>query len=106
MPLLAPLLAAGSKALQAFGQRAVGKLATRIGGTSAGRVGGALATVAAGTAIGNQFGGGVVDMGPVRRRRKGLSGRDIQGAQRVMQLVSSFGYKPKLPCRRKGRKCR
>lgn len=107
MPLLAPLLQAGSKALQAYGTRVVGQIAARITPRAAVGVGGALATVAAGTAIGNRMSGGqLMDMGPVRRRRKGLSGRDIQGAQRVMQLVSSFGYKPKLPCRRKGRKCR
>jgi hypothetical protein len=107
MPLLAPLLQAGSRALQQFGQRAATKLASRIGGGRVAQVGGALATVAAGTAIGNRLGGGELeDMGPVKRRRKGLSGRDIQGAQRVAALVSSFGYKPKLPCRRKGRKCR
>jgi hypothetical protein len=80
-------------------------LVQRISGRGAVAAGVALGSVAAGTAVGNLVSQGYEDMGPVRRRRKGLSGRDIQGAQRVMQLVSSFGYKPKLPCRRKGRKC-
>lgn len=88
-----------------FLQRAGTKIANRYGGKAAGVVL-AGSTVAAGTVAGNRLSGGWQDMGPARRRRKGLSGRDIQGAQRVMQLVSTFGYKPKLPCRRKGRKCR
>jgi hypothetical protein len=48
-------------------------------------------------------GGQVYDMGPVRRRRRGVSGRDIQGAQRVAALVQAFGYKPKIK-KRKGRR--
>lgn len=88
-----------------FLQRAGTKIAQRYGGRVAG-VGAAVATVGAGTVVGNKLSGGWQDMGPARRRRKGLSGRDIQGAQRVMALVSTFGFKPKLPCRRKGRKCR
>jgi hypothetical protein len=100
--LLSSALQIGGQLGSKFLTRATGKVAARYG---VGVAGVGLAT-AAGTAIGNRMqGGNVVDMGPVRRRRKGLSGRDIQGAQRVMQLVSSFGYKPKLPCRRKGRKC-
>jgi hypothetical protein len=103
MGLLSTALQVGSSVAGKFLSRAGTKVAARYG---VGVAGVGLAT-AAGTAIGNrmQGGGQVYDMGPVRRKRKGLSGRDIQGAQRVMQLVSSFGYKPKLPCRRKGRKC-
>lgn len=102
MGLLSSALQIGSSLGSRFLTRATGKVAARYG---VGVVGVGAAT-AAGTAIANRMGGGSIeDMGPVRKRRKGLSGRDIQGAQRVMQLVSSFGYKPKLPCRRKGRKC-
>jgi hypothetical protein len=48
-------------------------------------------------------GGQVMDMGPVRHRRRGVTGRDIQGAQRVAALVHAFGFKPKIK-RRKGRR--
>jgi len=105
MGLLSTAVQLGGQALSRFAGRAGAKVAARYG---VGMVGVGAAT-AAGTAIANRMGGGgggqVYDMGPVRKKRKGLSGRDIQGAQRVMQLVSSFGYKPKLPCRRKARKC-
>jgi hypothetical protein len=102
MGLLSSALQIGQQVGSRFLTRAGVKVAARYG-VGAGAVG--LAT-AAGTAIGNRMQGGTIeDMGPVRRRRKGLSGRDIQGAQRVMALVSSFGFKPKLPCRRKARKC-
>jgi len=103
MGLLSTALQLGGQAVSRFVGRAGVKVAARYGVGVAG-VG---AATAVGTAIANRAGGGgqVYDMGPVRRKRKGLSGRDIQGAQRVMQLVSSFGYKPKLPCRRKARKC-
>ena len=103
MGLLSTALQVGGQLGSKFLSRAGAKVAARYG---VGVAGVGLAT-AGGTAIANrmQRGGEIVDMGPVRKRRKGLSGRDIQGAQRVMQLVSSFGYKPKLPCRRKGRRC-
>jgi hypothetical protein len=48
-------------------------------------------------------GGRVIDMGPVRRHRRGVTGRDIQGAQRVAALVHAFGFKPQIK-RRKGRR--
>lgn len=35
-----------------------------------------------------------------RKRRAGLSGRDIQGAQKVARVVKAFGYKPKFQKRR------
>jgi len=99
-----------TSALQ-LGRSVISKRASAWGGKVAQRYGGGAVAVGIGTAVGGAVGsrmggGGWEDMGPARKRRKGLSGRDIQGAQRVMQLVSSFGYKPKLPCRRKARKCR
>ena len=103
MGLLSTALQVGGALGAKFLSRAGVKVAARYGVGVAG-VG---AATAVGTAIANRSGGQIVDMGPVRRKRKGLSGRDIQGAQRVMALVSSFGYKPKLPARRKGKKgCR
>jgi hypothetical protein len=87
--------AVGSK----FLSRAGAKVAARYG---VGMAGVGIAT-AAGTAIGRGGGGQVYDMGPVRRRRRGVSGRDIQGAQRVAALVQAFGYKPKIK-KRKGRR--
>lgn len=91
----------------AVAKKGVTAITKKITGTTAAKVAVGAGTIAAGTALGNVMsGGGWEDMGPARRRRKGLSGRDIEGAQRVMRLVSTFGYKPKLPCRRKGRKCR
>jgi len=40
---------------------------------------------------------------PRKKRRAGLSGRDILGAQKVARVVSAFGYKPKFK-KRKGRR--
>jgi len=53
-----------------------------------------------GSGVGERFAGppsaGEYDAGPARRRRRGLSGRDIEGAQRVARVVQAFGYKPKI----------
>jgi hypothetical protein len=38
-----------------------------------------------------------------RRRRAGLTARDIKGAQKVARVVQAFGYKPKLQHRKKRR---
>lgn len=101
MGLLAPLLQAGTQLAQRFATRAGAKVAARYGVGVAG-VG---AATAAGTALANRMGGGgrVIDMGPVRRHRRGVTGRDIQGAQRVAALVHAFGFKPQIK-RRKGRR--
>jgi len=100
MGLLSSALQVGGSLASRFLTRGTAKVAARYGVGVAG-VG---AATAAGTAIANRMGGGsVVDMGPSRRRRRGLSGRDIEGAQRVARVVQAFGYKPKIQ-RRKTRK--
>ena len=38
-----------------------------------------------------------------RRRRAGLTARDIKGAQKVARVVQAFGYKPKMQHRKKRR---
>jgi len=38
-----------------------------------------------------------------RKHRRGLSGADIRGAQRVARVVMSFGFKPKFKKRSKRR---
>jgi hypothetical protein len=38
-----------------------------------------------------------------RRRRAGLTANDIRGAQKVARVVQSFGYKPKIKKRKRGR---
>jgi len=45
---------------------------------------------------------------PIKRSRgrKGLTGRDILGAQKVARLVHAFGYKPKIKPRKAGKGCR
>lgn len=102
MPLLPALVSAGRTAVSRWGSRVVSKIGQRLSGPAAKSV-----AIGAGAGYVGSSAAGWMDAGPAtRRRRKGLSGRDIEGAQRVMKLVSTFGYKPKLPCRRKGRKCR
>jgi hypothetical protein len=98
------LIAAGLQIAGSVGgrflSRAGAKVAARYG---VGVAGVGLAT-AVGTAVANRVGGGqTYDMGPVKRRRRGVTGRDIQGAQRVAALVHAFGFKPKIK-RRKGRR--
>ena len=100
MGLLSSALQIGGQLGSKFLTRATGKVAARYG---VGVAGVGLAT-AAGTAVANRLGGGqVYDMGPARRRRRGLSGRDIEGAQRVARVVQAFGYKPKIQRRKKRR---
>jgi hypothetical protein len=41
--------------------------------------------------------------GPRKKHRRGLSGADIRGAQKVARLVQHFGYKPKIKAHRRRR---
>ena len=56
MPLLGPLVLAGRAALSRYGGRVVSRVAARISPRAV-AVGGAVATVAAGTAVGNRLSG-------------------------------------------------
>ena len=76
-----------------------------IGGGRLGRIGGAIGGIAGqvGMIAGTNY---VLDRfgNPVRRRRrsqKGVTGRDIKGANRVAKLVQKFGFKPKMKERKK-----
>jgi len=78
-----------------------------LGGGRVGRIGGAIGGIAGqvGVSAGTNY---VLDHfgNPVRRRRrsqKGVTGRDIKGANRVAKLVQKFGFKPKMKERKKKR---
>lgn len=93
--------------------RAVASQAGRVlsgGAQVVGRIsrGGAGRAIASGVAGGAAIAGveSLFRGGSTRRRprRRGVSASDISAARRVMALVQTFGYKPKLPLRRKSRK--
>lgn len=102
-PLLGKVAAIGGKWLKGAVGRTIGGIksrAARIASTRGGRV---AATTAAAVGGGAAFEGGArflrgqgADMMMRPRRRRGLSGADIRGAQRVAKLVSTFGFKPKF----------
>ena len=98
------LIAAGMQLAGAVGSRFLSRAGAKVAARYGVGVAGVGLATAGGTAIANRMGGGqVMDMGPVRHRRRGVTGRDIQGAQRVAALVHAFGFKPKIK-RRKGRR--
>jgi len=110
MPLLPAILQAGAGLLRRGAERVIQRAGTVLGS----RVGGIAVGTVGGTVLANRMTGGARALGrgdPYydgeafyrRRRRRGLSGRDIEGAQRVARVVSTFGYKPKFK-RRKGRR--
>lgn len=96
----------------------VGRIGRGIGGLRA-RYGeglrrqGKVILGAGGGVVAYEVGGMLIDaitgevVGSARKRRQGLSARDIRGASKVAKIVSCFGYKPKMSyrCKRKGR-CR
>jgi hypothetical protein len=98
------LIAAGMQLAGAVGSRFLSRAGAKVAARYGVGVAGVGLATAAGTAIANRAGGRqVYDMGPARRHRRGVTGRDIQGAQRVAALVQAFGYKPKIK-KRKGRR--
>lgn len=121
-PFLAVAARAALPALRRTGPKLMGKaggaLRSLLGGRAA-RVG----AVAVGTGAAFEAGGRVVrgrrpglqydpQTGqrinprtglPFRKRRRGVTGADIRGAQRVARLVSAFGFKPKFARRKKRR---
>jgi hypothetical protein len=102
------IVAAGRAAIPRI-TGAIGRGVRAVRGSRVGRgvagVGGAAGAVATGAYIYDQFGNVIGRKG--KKRAKGLSGRDIQGAQKVARVVQCFGYKPKMKyrCGKKGR-CR
>jgi len=98
------LIAAGMQLAGQVGSRFLSRAGAKVAARYGVGVAGVGLATAAGTAIANRAGGRqVMDMGPARRRRRGLSGRDIEGAQRVARVVQTFGYKPKMQRRKKRR---
>jgi hypothetical protein len=127
MGLLAKLLPKVGRVAQQFGGfiPGVGPVVSKVGGILAKLPGKKIAAVV-GAGAGFELGGRAV-RGPSgvvggaararfqqmidprtgrpfqKKRRAGLSGRDILGAQKVARVVQAFGYKPKMKKRKRGR---